>query len=79
MERRSRPAGYLSGALPYEEARPAGRHPPASRRASEPGVASFLPPSATRFRPLPRASTVAHARSAGPIRENTDPPTTGNP
>ncbi|MPV68837.1 hypothetical protein GD429_24070 [Burkholderia sp. BE17] len=36
-------------------------------------------PSATRFRPLPYAPAVAHACRIGSIRENTDPPTTGNP
>ncbi|RQV52218.1 hypothetical protein DF020_28495 [Burkholderia cenocepacia] len=37
------------------------------------------PSSATRFRPRPRRRKVAHACRIVPIRENTDPRTTGNP
>ncbi|EPZ91982.1 hypothetical protein A8E25_08350 [Burkholderia cenocepacia] len=45
--------------------------PPASVRVT--------PRSATGFRPLARIRKVAHACRTGLIRENTDPPTTGNP
>ncbi|RQV09983.1 hypothetical protein DF047_10320 [Burkholderia cenocepacia] len=43
------------------------------------GTACVISPSATRFRPPPRRRKVAHACRIVPIRENTDPRTTGNP
>jgi hypothetical protein len=53
-----------------------------SRRAIRiptPSPATNRRSSATRF-PVPRdAQKVAHACQTAPIRENTDPPTTGNP
>ncbi|RRA23264.1 hypothetical protein DF038_10540 [Burkholderia cepacia] len=92
MERRGRSAGYLSGApcgrraecrTPHTtcrcvDARADGRPRTVSCRTAIPGRATRRHPSATRFRPPPRAGKVAHACQIGLLRENTDPPTTGN-
>ncbi|RXV72364.1 hypothetical protein D1006_08430 [Burkholderia stabilis] len=45
----------------------------------QPGAAPAGTRSATRFVPLSYTPRVAHACQTGPLRENTDPPTTGNP
>ncbi|RQU48580.1 hypothetical protein DF141_16165 [Burkholderia cenocepacia] len=58
-----------------------GRRAPESSPVSRPAPAPHrvTPLSATRFRLLPRMPKVAHAYRIAPIRENTEPPTTGNP
>ncbi|OXJ41023.1 hypothetical protein CFB82_00625 [Burkholderia sp. HI2714] len=67
--------------------RAAALHPPATGPGTpepslavrpRPGASPPAAPSATRFRPPRHARKVAHACQTGPIRENTDPPTTGN-
>ncbi|OXJ18746.1 hypothetical protein CFB45_00570 [Burkholderia sp. HI2500] len=87
MERRGRSAGYLSGAACGCRAACRCVAPPATGPGTpesslaarpRPGVPPSAAPSATRFRPPRPARKVAHARQTGPLRENTDPPTTGN-
>ncbi|OXI49723.1 hypothetical protein CFB84_00550 [Burkholderia aenigmatica] len=88
MERRSRSAGHLSGApcghraawrFPEARAAAPGASEPSFAARPHPDATSAITPSATRFRPPPRPRKVAHACQTGPLRENTDPPTTGNP
>ncbi|RQU02721.1 hypothetical protein DF022_18550 [Burkholderia cepacia] len=60
------------------DARADGQPRTVSCRTAIAGRATRCHPSATRFRPPPRAGKVAHACQIGLLRENTDPPTTGN-
>ncbi|RQZ88076.1 hypothetical protein DF053_14895 [Burkholderia cepacia] len=60
------------------DARAVGQPRTVSCGTATPGHPIRRHPSATRFRPPPRAGKVAHARQTGLLRENTDPPTTGN-
>ncbi|RAQ04604.1 hypothetical protein DPR02_26430 [Burkholderia cepacia] len=60
------------------DARAVGQPRTVSCRTATPGRPIHRHPSATRFRPPPRAGKVARACQIGLLRENTDPPTTGN-
>ncbi|AQQ44176.1 hypothetical protein A8E81_03800 [Burkholderia cenocepacia] len=61
------------------EAPAAGRAEPSPVACPPLASVRVTPCSATGFRPLARIRKVARACRTGPIRENTDPPTTGNP
>ncbi|AWG31690.1 hypothetical protein B9Z07_23180 [Burkholderia cenocepacia] len=72
-------AGYPNPRPSHCPTRTPGRQCPILSAAPDAGTAPRDPPSATRFRPPPRRRKVAHACRITPIRENTDPRTTGNP